>query len=425
MRRGKWDRIRMTDEGLRVEDKIAADCRFFSGEKPCVFHKEHGVKCSDCSYYSPVRERILIIKMGAKGDVLRTTCILTGLKEKFPDSHITWVVEKGSGDLLQNMRLTGQACLTPTEACGCKINLLDRIMEFSPETVTVLQAEKLDLILSLDSSAVSAALAEKLSAREKKGFGLSAEGKIYPFNPEAEEWFRMGVFDDVKRRNKKTYQEIVLEICGMGSMNRTGAGSSLINQTATGNCEIIVNLTDEEKEFARAFSKENGIGGSSPVIGLNTGAGGRWRFKKWTLDGYLELIGRLHEELAAKVLLFGGEEEEERNRRLREKSRYPVIDTGWGNSLREFLALLSLCDLVVAGDTLAAHAAVGLGKKVVVLFGPTSASEIELYGRGEKVVAPIDCAGCYRQSCDRKPACMDLITVESVFEATSRLLRRS
>ena len=378
-----------------MKDKIAADCRFFSGEKPCVFHKEHGVKCGDCSYYSPVRGRILIIKMGAKGDVLRTTCILTGLKEKFPDSHITWVVEKGSGELLQN------------------IGLIDRVMNFSPETVTVLRAEKFDLILSLDSSAVSAALAEKLSAREKRGFGLSLEGKIYPFNPEAEEWFRMGVFDDVKRRNKKTYQEIVLEICGMGLMNRTAAG----------NYEIIVNLTDEEKEFARAFSKENGIDGSSPVIGLNTGAGGRWRFKKWTQDGYLELIGRLHEELAAKVLLFGGEEEKERNWWLREKSRYPVIDTGWGNSLREFFALLSLCDLVVAGDTLAVHAAVGLGKKVVVLFGPTSASEIELYGRGEKVVAPVDCAGCYRESCDRKPACMDLITVESVFEAVKKLLR--
>jgi heptosyltransferase-2 len=396
-----------------VENKIAADCRHFVGEKPCVFHKEHGVKCGDCSYYSPVRERILVIKMGAKGDVLRTTCILTGLKEKHPDSHITWVVEKGSQELLQNMKLTGQACLTPTEACDCKINLIDRVMDFSVETVTVLRAEKFDLILSLDSSVVSAALAEKLSASEKRGFGLSTEGKIYPFNPEAEEWFKMGVFDDVKRRNRKTYQEIALEICGIGSMNRTAAG----------NYEIIVNLTDEEKEFARFFAEKHGIAGSSPVIGLNTGAGGRWHLKKWTREGYLELIGKLHEELAAKVLLFGGEEEKERNQWLREKSRYPVIDTGWGNSLREFLALLSLCDLVVAGDTLAVHAAVGLKKKIIVLFGPTSASEIELYGRGEKVVAPIDCAGCYRQSCDCKPTCMDLITVESVFEAISRLFQ--
>ncbi len=371
-----------------MKDKVATDCRFFSGEKPCDFHKEYGVKCGDCQYYSPVKERILIIKMGAKGDVLRTTCILTGLKEKYPDSYVTWVVENGAGQLLHN------------------IGLIDRVLEFSLETVVTLQAEKFDLVLSLDSSVLSASLAEKVNAEEKKGFGLNREGKIYPFNPEAEEWFRMGIFDDLKRKNRKTYQEIILEMAGI----------------STKNYEIIVNLTDEEKEFARAFSKEKGIDGSSPIIGLNTGAGGRWLLKKWTLDGYLELIEKIHEELSAKILLFGAEEERERNRWLKEKSPYPVIDTGSGNTLREFFALLNLCDIVVAGDTLAVHAAVGLKKKVVVILGPTSPSEIELYGIGEKVIAPVDCIGCYRQSCNHKPSCMDLITAESVFSAISRLL---
>lgn len=378
-----------------MEEKIAVDCRFFSGEKPCVFHKEHGVKCGDCRYYSPVRERILIIKMGAKGDVLRTTCILTGLKEKYPGSYVTWVVEKGSQELLQN------------------IDLIDRVLEFSLETVTVLQAEKFDLVLSLDSSVVSSALAGRIDAREKKGFGLNNEGKVYPFNPDAKEWFRMGIFDDVKRKNKKTYQKIMFGICGMDLINRT---------PTKGTYEIIVNLSDEEKEFARLFAGKYSITGSSPVIGLNTGSGSRWPLKKWRRDGFLELIRKLCEE-RAKVLLFGGEEEKKRNLWLKKNSPFPVIDTGSGNSLRQFFALLSLCDVVVAGDTLAVHAALGLKKKVVVLFGPTSSSEIELYGMGEKVVAPINCAGCYREICNRKPACMDKITVDAVFDAILRLLR--
>ena len=139
-----------------MRNEVATDCRFFSGEKPCVFHKEHGVKCNDCQYYSPVKERILIIKMGAMGDVLRTTCILTGLKEKYPGSHVTWVVERGSQELLHNIRLT------QAKACGYKANLIDRVLEFSLETVVLLQAEKFDLVLSLDSSVVSASLAEKI-----------------------------------------------------------------------------------------------------------------------------------------------------------------------------------------------------------------------------------------------------------------------
>jgi heptosyltransferase-2 len=407
-----------------MKDKVAADCRFFSGESPCVFHKQYGVKCGDCQYYNPVVERILIIKMGAKGDVLRTTCILTGLKEKYPDSYVTWVVEKGSQELLRNVKIpfplsSPQIPLPPLlkgdegglekgKGNSYTVNLIDRVLEFSIETFVILQAEKFDLVLSLDSSVVSAGLAERINADEKKGFGLDREGKIYPFNPEAEEWFRMGIFDDLKRKNKKTYQEIILEIAGI----------------STKNYEIIVNLTDEEKEFARDFSKEKGIDGSSPIIGLNTGAGSRWQLKKWTLDGYLELIKRLHEELSARVLLFGAGEEKERNQWLKENSPYPVIDTGSGNTLREFFALLNLCDIIAVGDTLAVHAAVGLRKKVVVLFGPTSPSEIELYGKGEKIIAPVDCIGCYRQSCDREPSCMDLITIEAVFDAILRLLRR-
>ena len=396
-----------------MEEKVATDCRYFVGEKPCVFHKEHGVKCNDCKYYSPVRERTLIIKMGAQGDVLRSTCVLQGLKEKYPDSYVTWVVERGSEELLQN------------------ISLIDRVLEFSLGTVVMLQAEKFDLVLSLDSSVVSASLAEKINTGERRGFGLSREGKIYPFNPEAQEWFRMGIFDDVKRKNKKTYQEIICGICGIadssicrGDIHGARAGS--VNRTPTQEPpaeknEIIVNLTDEEKKKAKVFSKEKGIDGFSPIIWLNTGAGSRWQFKKWTLDGYLGLIKRLHEELGARILLFGAEGESERNQRLKENASYPVIDTGSGNSLREFFALLSLCDIIVTGDTLAVHAAIGLGKKAVVLFGPTSPSEIELYGRGEKIIAPVDCIGCYRESCNRKPTCMDLITVDSVFNAIVKL----
>jgi heptosyltransferase-2 len=71
---------------------------------------------------------------------------------------------------------------------------------------------------------------------------------------------------------------------------------------------------------------------------------------------------------------------------------------------------------VVTGDTLALHVALGLEKRVVALFGPTSAAEIDLYGLGSKVVAPLDCVCCYNPVCDRSPSCMDSIGAERVYE---------
>jgi heptosyltransferase-2 len=70
------------------------------------------------------------------------------------------------------------------------------------------------------------------------------------------------------------------------------------------------------------------------------------------------------------------------------------------------------------------HLAIGLKKKVIALFGPTCAQEIELYGRGEKVVSPISCAPCYRRKCETSPTCMEAITAEEVMSKIKGLTPR-
>ena len=77
-----------------------ADCRHFSGEKPCAPHKSEGVVCRDCPRYDPVTERILIVKLDAAGDVLRTTCILPAFRRHFPKASLWWVTDPFSRPLL-------------------------------------------------------------------------------------------------------------------------------------------------------------------------------------------------------------------------------------------------------------------------------------------------------------------------------------
>jgi heptosyltransferase-2 len=68
---------------------IKNDCVFFLGDRPCQPHKQHGVHCDQCDYYEGIKERILIIKLGAAGDVIRTTPLLHRLKHEYPLSYIT------------------------------------------------------------------------------------------------------------------------------------------------------------------------------------------------------------------------------------------------------------------------------------------------------------------------------------------------
>jgi len=365
---------------------LKPDCSHFPGDRPCSFHKSTGVKCDSCPHYDPVRQKILVIKFDALGDVLRTTALLPSIARQYPGAHVTWLTKKSAKDLFVNNPYVH-------EVLTCE----------DPTTLARLQSQGYDLLIHPDASPTSAAYATLARARVKRGFGLNDFGKVHTFNPEAEEWFEMGAFDDLKRKNTRTYQDIIHEIAGL--------------QNASS--EIVVNLTEQEKAQAQAFAREHQLSRHDFIVGLNTGAGGRWTYKKWTLEGYLELLAALRARYRCGVLLYGGPEEVERNRAL--MSKFPeVIDTGTDNPLRLFFAKVGLSDIFVTGDTMALHAATALRKKVVCLFGPTSANEIADYGRIIKIQPKLDCLVCYKMDCDFVPNCMKSISCDMVMRAIDR-----
>jgi heptosyltransferase-2 len=98
----------------------------------------------------------------------------------------------------------------------------------------------------------------------------------------------------------------------------------------------------------------------------------------------------------------------------------PLIDGGCDNAIRHFAALVGACDLVITGDTLTMHLSLALNRRTIVLFGPTSASEIELYGLGEKITPRMDCLSCYKAKCNFVPNCMDYISADMVEAAVER-----
>ena len=61
---------------------LGKDCRYWRGDRPCVFHKSEGVEC-ECRHYDEVAERVLVVKLDAMGDVLRSTCVLPGIRPSF------------------------------------------------------------------------------------------------------------------------------------------------------------------------------------------------------------------------------------------------------------------------------------------------------------------------------------------------------
>ena len=310
------------------------------------------------------------------------------LKEKYKTSHITWLTKRNSIALFKNNKL------------------VDEVVEFeSPALLARLQTEQFDLLIHPDASPVSCALASVVKAKDKRGYTLNAKGKVIPVNDDAVEWLEMGAFDEYKKKNKKSYQQILHEIAGVEYKKG----------------EIIINLSQPELEFKNDFRLKNNLDQYKHLIGLNTGASTRWQLKQWRAEGYQELITKLSSQKEIGILLYGGPEEAGRNEQI--KSLFPnVIDTGTSNSLREFFALLDLSDIVITGDTLALHAATALKKNIICVFGPTSHNEIEDYGRIKKVIPEMDCLTCYKPVCDFVPNCMDLISSDDIYSEVIQLV---
>lgn len=370
--------------------KLKPDCRYFPGDRPCIYNKTEGAMCDACSHYSVAAVRILIIKLDAVGDVLRTTSILHGLKEKYPHSEIVWITRQSALPLFENN------------------SLVDSVRAYeATETILSSTIEEFDIVISLDAASESAVLASRVAANTKLGYGLDNRGNVYPFNDEAVAWFEMGAFDQLKKENARSYQDIMLSICRLSS----------------GKKNIVLELSKKEIEVSEQFAHKRKLNRAKVVIGLNTGASGRWQFKQWTLEGFRGLIKLLLKETDATVLLYGGPFERNRNIQLAKLHRTRVISTGTENSLREFFGLITLCDIFITGDTLALHAATALNKRIIALFGPTSAAEIDTYnGQITKVQADLDCLVCYKPRCDFDPNCMNSITPARMFSIVKSMI---
>lgn len=364
-----------------TEPKFAFDCRYFLGDRPCVWHKLEGSLCT-CEHYEAVQHRILVIKLAAIGDVLRTTCLLQGIHSKYPGAAITWITQPESVPLLQNNPLIAE------------------VVPYGAEAILRVFALKFDSVINLDTQKESLLLASAVRADQAFGYRYGATGKIQCSNAAARDWFQMGLLDSLKRENRRTYQEIMADILEVSSSNLS----------------YVLSLSDDEIECARRSLVSVGLDPYKPVVGLHTGGGDRWQWKKWTESGFTELIEALSTAHGKdlQLLLLGGAAEAQRNERILKSVAGKVIDAGTGNSLRHFAAILSFCDVLVCADSLAMHIALALERRVVVLFGPTSAHEIELYGLGTKIIPPLDCLGCYKTRCDFQPNCMESISSEDV-----------
>jgi heptosyltransferase-2 len=326
----------------------------------------------ECAHYQKGSPRILILKVGLAGEVLRCTPILRRLRELHPHADITWVTD--FPDFVPKRWVT-------------------RILRHSWQTTVRLQQEDFDIVYSLDKDFDICAIADTIRTKKLYGFKLSREGKIIPASKSAELKWLTGIWDDLMLQNKIHYPAEIFEIC------------------------------DFEWKGERYILED--IGPSLPHnsgkrrIGLNTGASNVWRTRIWPDECWQELAILLRAS-GYDVLFLGGPNEHEKNQSLARYSggRYQGVVP-----YKEFFALVASVDLLVTSVTMAMHVAIALEIPVILLNNIFNKNEFHLYGQGEVIEPAVPCLGCYKTEFDAHcpvSNCTLLIKPKTVMNAITK-----
>ncbi len=350
-----------------------SDCRHFKGYIPCRPHKEHGCHCETCPEYSKITKKILIIKLGAIGDVIRTTPLLTKLWEEEPEAEIWW--------------LTYSPDVVPAK--------VDKVLGFNLESITTLRNIHFDLIINLDKDFEACALASEIYSDDTWGYILD-KGRPAPANKNAEHKFVTGLFDDVSKANTKNYMEEIFEICGWEFNGEEY-------------------LLDVDNSIEWDIPNEG-----KKIIGLNTGCGARWVSRLWDNKYWIELIELLQANGWFPILL-GGSQEHNNNTKLHEQTGACYLGHF---PLQKFISLMGQCDGIVSAVTMGMHIAIGLKKPLLLMNNIFNPNEFELYGRGEIIQPDKECKCYFSPRCKNDEYfCMDHLKPKSVYEAIRRHIK--
>jgi len=247
---------------------------------------------------------------------------------------------------------------------------IDEIFVYDEKTRMALAREKYDAILNFEKSPGICRFSDSLSAKCRFGFN-GASGKAGGWFGGDESLVRLSADLRVRRRNQHCWQDIL---------------SKAIGKKWRG------------EEYVLGYDPSSKI---KYDIGFNWTTSAKWKNKAWPKACWKRLERLL-------------------------ESTYSISWQKGLKNLYEYIEWINSCRLIVTADTLGLHIALALRKRVIALFGPTSPSEVYLYGLGRTVLprVPYDCIPCLKLVCRKKNPCMEFISPEKVKDAIAHEFKK-
>ncbi|MGA9753821.1 MAG: putative lipopolysaccharide heptosyltransferase III [Desulfobaccales bacterium] len=318
---------------------------------------------------TPSYNRILVIKLKQPGDVLVSTPVIGALKEAWPESRVTYLVPKGTEDMV-----SGHPGLDGLMVADRRNETWGQALRF----IRDLRRQRFDLVLELSGGDRGAIYSWLSGARERLGFAHPRQ----PF------WQRHGCFTRLLPRPPVKMHMVDQNLAAVRSL-----GIEPVKP------RLQFFWDDQVEQKIRNLLASLGLA-EKPFAVMHPGAG--WSFKCWTPPGYARVIEFFQEEWGLTTVLTGtrSPHEQELLAAVHQECRAAPIDLAGRLSLKELGALISKARLFFGMDSAPMHLAAAVNTPAVGLFGPSGVFNWGPWGEGHLVIKKDwDCLPCGRDGC--------------------------
>ncbi|HMO02788.1 MAG TPA: glycosyltransferase family 9 protein [Oligoflexia bacterium] len=336
-------------------------------------------------------KNILIVLLGALGDVARGMSLVSPIKKNFPEARINWLVEPKSADLVK---------LHPQIDC-VKVFRRDLGLTAFFETIHWLARQNFSITLDLQrhfksgifSLASRAPLRLSFPRSQSKEFNWLFNNREIPELPD----------------NAPKIESYFLFLKELG----VNFDPKQVDFGVSASCDpqLLSALLDWKID-------------DEPYLTICLGS--TWATKDWPLGGWSALVKKLLDMKLGKIVLIGDKKQITTAEALlsafgRNKELYSVVGK---TDLKQLLTVIKYSRCLISPDSGPGHLAAMVRVPVVSLFGPTSIERTAPYGFEKFAIkAEIACAPCYRRICPGLDnLCMRLIAPEKVAQKVSEAL---
>ncbi len=337
------------------------------------------------------------------GDVLVATPVLTALKEAYPKSRLSVLIDKGAEEMVTLNPAVDEIIVLDRAKDASSLSRLLRQATF----VLRLRQKNFDLVIELSAGDRGAFLGFMTGAKERVGFEPAKKAFLG----------RHHLFSRLVNTNAVTQHMVDSNLAVVRSLGIDPADKSL--------CMV---WSNSDSMACRKLLSDRGLDEGTPYVVLHPTS--RWLFKAWNSRGYSQLCDYIAHKHELPVVITCGPDKKERgvvNEILSLAGSRP-IDLAGMVTLKQLAFCISESVLFVGVDSTPMHIAAAVDTPTIALFGPSGDHMWGPWGNGHTVIKKgWDCQPCGKDGCDgsKVSQCLEAIKAEEVFVVVDDKLKKA